>query len=361
MSDTIRTAPFTLTTGDYLRHYLISYFRAYITLPWALFMWPITFGFPLLAGFHDLAHHQDLTSVASEFWYSLVWLIVIPAIGAISTWRTLARNSTAYLPRTACFDGDTFAVEGDSFSNRQLWRNFRQVVETPGSLYFEFRGGCTMIVPKRALPSKTAARQFLGDARRHIGNAANRQVKVFSSELDTSEPMSGLQSPPFRMSFGVYFRYCLLLMYRSMMRPFTLLVIIASFIGFPAWLQRQSLMDGHWQSFAITTLPMPFLFALLFPFPMALLSYFVARSQPSLHGDRRVSLAADEVQARGDAYDVKVRWSNIRRVSQSWGLILLWSGPNGAIVIPRSAFADPAAADAFIDQAKALWQAAKSA
>ncbi len=361
MSDTIRTAPFTLTTGDYLRHYLISYFRMYIVLPWAPFMWLLTFGIPILAGFRHLTHREYLAFATSNLWYSVIWLTLIPAIGLFTTWRSLGRIETTYAQRVATLDSHAFALDGDGFSNHQVWSSFRRVIETPGNVYLVLRAGSAMIVPKRAFASPIIAKQFLAEARKHVRHAGHKQVQAFYDHIDAPEPMAGLVSPSFRMRFGVYFRYCLLVMCRSMLRPTTLIFLLAAFVGFPAWLQRDRLAAGDWRGVLISSIPGLIFFMVVFPLVMTLISWATVARQPAVRGERQVSLAADEVQARGDAYDVKVRWNNIRQVSQTWGLILLWSGPSGAIVVPRTAFADPAAADAFLDQARALWQAAKSA
>ncbi len=361
MSDTvIRSRPFTLTMRDYLMVYTGAYLRLFITWPSAATLLPVVLGPAAVLAWIMTREGRILDAVISVSCIVLMWAVVIPGFGLWRTWAGTRANKTLQGSRVATLTDQQFSLEGEAFSTHQAWGNFNGVVETKDKILLRLRAGLYHVVPVSAFDDDAARHAFVAAARQHIRNAGDKTVGQFYGPVEAEarpEPAAGdIVSPPFRLTFGVYSPYFLLLVARAILRGPTLLILAVSFVGLPAWFHRDRLAAGDW-SVLTSSVVVAIAFILILPFAMLLYSWL--RTKKTTRGvDRYVSLNRETVRGWGADHDVTVGWGAVHKVERRFGLLLLWIGMRGALFVPVSAFADKAGAEAFYQAALNGWRAA---
>jgi len=84
------------------------------------------------------------------------------------------------------------------------------------------------------------------------------------------------------------------------------------------------------------------------------------RDGPTL-SERRLALSDAGVEIRSATFESLYRWSVIEEVGEYGSLVVLWVEPGTGVVVPRGAFADPAAERTFLDAVRGHMGAAKRA
>jgi hypothetical protein len=79
------------------------------------------------------------------------------------------------------------------------------------------------------------------------------------------------------------------------------------------------------------------------------LSGKVVKSDGPTMSEHHVSVVEDGIKSSSRFVDHVYRWSAFEGVTVHDGVIVLWTDPGAGALVPRSAFADPAAEKAFID------------
>lgn len=361
MTDTIQTRPYSPKTSDYLIYYLISYGRMFITLPSALVIIPLAVLLPLGLLAWDLHVDDDRAIVSSVLPLLGFWFVLLPILGLLRIFWATRSNKTLIGERTAVADDNQFHLTGNTFVTHQSWKVFRGVIFTGRRIFLVVRGsGGAFVVHTDAFADRDEAQRFVTLARKHIRNASHKQTGAFYETPTNSEPLSGEQSPPFRLTFGTFAPYYLMLIWRSCLRPLPGLVLIGVFVGLPLWNAREDVMTGHWQGAVVSALLGLAGWVAVFPLVLVPFAWLQTKKLASAQGERRVALTADGVRAVGASYDVSLAWANVRAVNRWLGMILIWSGPQAAIFVPASAFADHETAQAFYERAVSHWQAAKA-
>lgn len=361
MSDTvIRSRPFTLTMRDYLMVYIGAYLRLFVTWPSAATLLPVILGPAAVLAWIMTREGRIFDAVISVSGILSMWAVVIPGFGLWRTWAAARGNKTLQGSRVATLTDQQFSLEGEAFSTHQAWGNFSGVVETKSKILLRIRSGLYHVVPVSAFDDEAARRAFVAGARQHIRNAGDKTVGNFYGPVEAeARPAPGggdIVSPPFRLTFGVYSPYFLLLLARATLRGPTLLILVLAFIGLPAWLNRDALAAGDWHALTASATA-TIAFVLVFPFAMLLYSWL--RTKKRARGvDRYLGLSREAVRSWGQDHDVTVKWDAVHKVEHRFGLVLLWVGTRGALFVPASTFADKAEADAFYQAALGYWRAA---
>lgn len=360
MSTTITTRSFSLSFGDYCRFYVASYYRAYLNPLRGVLLAVVCLALPALMAWRSLSqgYIQPLLTYLVGSW--VLWLGILPLVGLISWTSTVGKNATLKGPRVAELSPAGFAVIGDSFETRQQWGQFTSVGQAGRIIYLMTNARTGMIVRKDAFTSDHDWQSFVAEAKRHIAAAKDKHAQVFYDEPIVAAPAEGLQTPPFHLTFGIFYPYYLRILYGTFVRPGTLIVVLLGFAVVPLWLQRQALLAGDWSGLPSLLAPL-LTFLALFPPLMALLAWPATRKTPAAKGPRTVTLTPERIVAKGDAYDVSIAWGDMSKITHDFGQLIAWTGTQGGVLVPDSAFADTAAARAFHAEAVRLFKAAKSA
>jgi hypothetical protein len=271
--------------------------------------------------------------------------------------RTLSKTANAYLPRTATVSVPTLVVEGHGFTNRQAWSGFRRVFPTKRLILLILTTGQAMIVPRSAFVSSADCDAFVTACRQHINGSRDRQARVFDAPMEAAPMPDSVESPSYRLGFGLFFMLSLLALFRAIVRPTTLIGLAAGMIGFPAWLQREQLANGDFSVLRHAAITITSFFT-LFPPVMALVNWMLVRKKPAMREPRRLAIAPDQLRLYSPGSDVTLDWPSIRRIDRRFGAIQFWVNWASSVAIPLSAFASPEDAQSFQDQATAWWQAA---
>ena len=359
MTDTIQSQPYSPKTGDYLLYYLISYGRMFVILPSALVIVPLAVLLPFGLLAWDLHVDDDQAIVRSVFPLIGFLFVLLPILGLLRIFWATRSNKTLMGERTVLADDNQFHLTGDSFVTNQSWKVFRSVIVTRRRIFLVVRGsGGAFVIHADAFADKDEAQRFIAFARKHIRNAGHKQTGAFYEAPTNPEPLSGEQSPPFRLTFGTFAIYYLMLIWRSCLRPLPGLFLIVVFVGLPLWNAREDIVAGHWQGPVVTAVLSLAGWITVFPLMLVPFAWLQTKKLASAQGERRVALTTEGVRAVGGSYDVSLAWTNVRAVNRWLGMILIWSGSQAAIFVPTSAFGDHDAAQAFYDRAIGYWQAA---
>ena len=354
MSDTvIRSQPFTLTMRDYLMVYIGAYLRLFVTWPSAATLLPVILGPAAVLAWIMTREGRILDAVMSVSGILSMWAIIIPGFGLWRTWAGARANKTLQGSRVATLTDQQFSLEGEAFSTHQAWANFNGVVETKDKILLRVRSGVYHVVPVSAFDDDATCRAFVAAAKSHIKNAGDKTVGHFYGPVEAEarpEPTAGdIVSPPFRLTFGVYSPYFLLLLARAMLRSPALPILALGFVGLPAWLYRDRLAAGDC-GVLTSSLETMIAFVVVFPFAMLLYAWMIAKKR-ARGVDRYLSLSRETVRGWGQDHDVTLKWGAVHKVERRFGLILLWVGTRGALFVPDAVFANKAEADAFYQTA----------
>lgn len=360
MIDTITTRPFTPTIGDYCRFHFATYYLAYRT-PWrGLFLLFFCIGLPAVAAYPAIRHGHYAVFFIDVAAFSAVWLIALPLVLLVVRLSSLTAKKALGGPRVAEISPAGIRMISDHFDTRLPWRHFHAifVISPVIGILSSARNG--ILIREDAFPSGAERNAFITTVTHHIHAARHKQVSVFYDDEPPDEmPRQGRQSPPFFLSFATYFRYYLILLIAGLSRPVTALVMIAYLVCLPMALGWQEVTAGHWRSIALGGAGLAVISIMLTPL-MGAWKWFRARNLPSTLGSRTVTLTPDHVVAVGTGYDISVTWPKVYKVTHRLGLLMFWTGPQGGLMLPDSAFADKAAAAAFHAEAVRLLAAGKA-
>ncbi len=352
----IRSQPYRLTKADYIDYYICGYWRAFIALPSALWMWLIILvpGATLVAiNLKDGHPGRALLIVAG---LAAFWFVIIPAVGILTMLGNLSRSTNAYIPRTAIISGAGFALESTGFTNRQIWSQFRGVRITRRLVYLVMAVGTGIIIPKSAFADAAERDTFVAACRRHIRSSRDPQAQVFDTPMLATPLPGSLETPPHRLGFGLFAALYMLSLVRTFTRPIMGLIVLA-LAGLTAWVHRAQMAAGDFSSLLALAGGALLWLALFLP-AMTLLNWLAVRKKPIIRQPRRTAISAEQIRTYGEAFDVAVTWTAIRRIDRRFGAIQFWTGRAAAIAVPLSAFPSREAAQAFQDQATAYWRAA---
>jgi YcxB-like protein len=90
------------------------------------------------------------------------------------------------------------------------------------------------------------------------------------------------------------------------------------------------------------------------------LSGKVVKSDGPTMSEHHVNVAEDGIRSSSSHIDHVYRWSAFEGVTVHDGVIVLWTEPGAGALVPRSAFANPAAEAAFLEAVRGHIAAAKT-
>ena len=354
----IHSQPFSLTKADYTEYYMAIYFRAFTTLPTAIWMWlVVVVPLPALT-FGELKAAHYFFAALIVLSAMLVWFVVIPTLGMFSLLGTLSRAHNAYLERIAIVSQANFTIEGQGFADHRSWAQFRKVIVTGRLVFLSLTSGMGMIVPNSAFVTQSERDAFVAACRRLITGSRNRQANVFDAPMPMiSLHEGGLETPPFTLGFPLFSKFMFLSLLRAFTRP-AMGLIGAGLLGFSLWSHRANLALGDFSSLLIT-LGEAGAWLLIFIPLMIILNWILVRGRPLIRNPRRVAISPDHIRVYGDGFDITTDWFSVRRVDRRFSAIQFWTGPATSIAVPLSAFPSSDVAKAFQHQATAWWTAVR--
>ena len=145
---------------------------------------------------------------------------------------------------------------------------------------------------------------------------------------------------------------------RSLGAALSPFIAIAIVMILYAAMWRDDLLAGRYEAFVAASITVAVV-VLFLPILLIPLSWKKSQKIPTVMGKRRVVIGPDHVRGIGDGYNAQFAWRDLRRVVRTRKLLACYTVPHGMIVVPASAFATRAEADAFFDQAKAWADAAR--
>ena len=161
-----------------------------------------------------------------------------------------------------------------------------------------------------------------------------------------------LTTLPFRLNFGDFFAYYMRSYYKSALRPVSLVLQVLGMIALPYYLSRESIDHGSYTIFLMRVSVLCLTIYVLLPVLMAGLSWLKLKTTPSIQADRVVSLSEAGLQLDGEGISMALQWKRIIELVKTRRLILFVTGPQGAIIVPLTAFATPSDAEAFFTAAR---------
>ncbi len=359
--DEIRTLPYRLKLGDFFAFYLKTYYSGFVRFPRALFFLAFIFGVPLIGNLQGLRQGQYAGFVASSCLFVLLWLMVIPGLGLVSSWMNFRQNKGNAVPRVAVLNNEGVRFEGEGTGSALAWTMFSKAVESRTNVFLYTTPNCAYIIPKSAFDTPAACTAFVAAATTHSAQANHKQIGAFYEAHKPTEPGAG-DAPPFRLTFRIFLPLYLDIYYASLRQPTTLILTGVMFVGLSAWGASKSRSPDAMVSAFLGMLATLLVISLILAPPvLAFLAWLRARGMAGAKGDRYVRMTEDGIGARGDAYEVNVKWRDLYRIKKSFGVILFKTAPQNGVVLPMSAFSDPAAAAAFYERARTYWKAAKAA
>lgn len=359
MAATITTSAFGLTSGDHVRYVVLNYYRNLIRWPMSAYylgMMLICIASLSVTRWFDGDIHGATVRAGGIVAF---WLIGIPIINAVLTWRIVRKTANATAPRSVSFGEDGIQASGEAFDIRYSWAQFRRIDQDRMNLYLVVRPQGAFIIPKQTFASPEATKEAYGLARTHIRNAQHKQIRTFYdpvAEKPTALPSEeGVVSPAYRLTFGLF-----LPLYLRTALPRIATIMCVSALG---GLGFYAVLD--WDRFDVLDLatevsiwlPIVVILALL-PFIFMPISWMVSRRQPSAQGERHIVLTPQHLRQTAGSHDVKLVWKQVRKIVMTRGTLFFYI-PRGIIAMPVNAFVDKAEARAFYDQAVTYWQAAK--
>jgi hypothetical protein len=90
------------------------------------------------------------------------------------------------------------------------------------------------------------------------------------------------------------------------------------------------------------------------------LSGKVVKSDGPTMSEHRVSVAEDGIRSSSRHIDHVYRWSAFEGLTVHDGVIVLWTEPGAGALVPRNAFANPAAEAAFLEAVRGQMASAKA-
>ena len=91
------------------------------------------------------------------------------------------------------------------------------------------------------------------------------------------------------------------------------------------------------------------------------LSSAMVKADGPTMSEQRITVAADGIRSTSRFIDHLYRWGAFEELTVYDGIIALWTEPGDGAMVPRSAFADPAAEAAFLEAVRGHMAAAKAA
>jgi hypothetical protein len=365
MADDIITKPFSLTTTDYRGLHIYSLTRSMLGFPFVLIWVNNIFLIPYLMS-EDQIDAGDWSSFG--LWvaaFAAFWLIIIPILSLLVAQKQLKGISHITKTRIVRFTESDISLKGDDFEHVMNWQSLRKAVQTRKAIYLLTKNLSGFVIPKSALEVQSDVNAILALAKRQIAKAKSKKISAFETDIGNAESLSGLQSPPFRLTFGRFFILYISQIYALFLTPLNFLIFIFIALAFVFWNNRFEILAGQLMPYEWLASLQPFIwvipiFLIALPF-LAPLSWLLIRRQPASRGERRVSITPSDIQMAGTSYFMRMNWIDILKIRPRLGMMLFFAKPRGIILVPFSAFPDIASAQAFYDQARVYFNAAKAA
>ncbi len=356
---TFETRSHSLTYGDYAAYAFHTFYRNLLTVKAGLFHLVITVLLILSFGLPPLIRGDVAGALPGTLGYPAFVLIAGPCLfGARILWaaRTIPAMRAA---RTVIFSPDALTINRNGLDVTLGWGTFRTVFETPKAIYL-MRTSEAHIVPKSTFASADTGKLAAAHARHHVKYATDKSTKVFYDTPVPAPPTADEQvSPPFELNFRLFAEIFLRNRYHSLGALLGQLSAAVAMSLFYAWIYRIELMEGQYTTFLLSSLGFT---ALIFIAPVLALplSWKLSQKVPTVMGQRRVAITPTYVRTFGEGYDTRFAWRDLRRVVRTRKGLACYTMPRGVTLVPASAFASQAEADAFFDQAKAWADAARA-
>ncbi len=342
----IHTLPYRLKLGDFFAFYLKTYYSGFVRFPRALFLLAFIFGVPVMGNLQALLHGQYMGFMTSSCLFLLLWLLVIPGLGLVSSWMNFRQNKGNAVPRVAVVNDEGIRFEGEGTGSALAWTMVSKAVESRTNVFLYTTPNCAHIIPKSAFGTPADCTAFVAAARTNSAQANHGQIGAFY-EAPRPAPQGPGDAPPFRLTFRVFLPFYFDIYYASLRQPATLLLSGIMFIGLSAWTASKNRSpDAMLFSFLSMLAAMLVIYLILVSPLLAFLSWLKARNTVGAKGDRYIRMTDEGIGARGDAFEVNIKWRDLYRVKKSFGVILFKTAPQNSVVLPMSAFSDPAAAKA---------------
>lgn len=354
--ESFETRVFTLTVRDYAAHAIFSWYHSLLDVKIALLqVVPIVSISLALAG--DAIWRGDFVAAWPAIaLYPALLLTVMPLIFVPFVVHSVKRTPNLTEAGTIAFTPDGFVIKRGQLNASLDWGAFKKIIETRKAIYLT-RTSEAHIVPKSAFASMEVARAAAAFARRSVRQAGGKTRGVISGAEAPQAPDERV-SPPFEMTFRIYAQ----LVIRNALSGgpgIVLLFMPCAIIALVAWTYRADILAGFFDVFLLP-LSIAVGVALFILLLVLALGWMLARKVPTTMGQRRVAIAPGYVRASGDGYAAQFAWRDLQRVVRTRKYLICYIRPRGYIVLPASAFATRAEADAFFDQAKAWAEAART-
>lgn len=364
MTDIV-TKPFNVTLNDYNGLFITASFRALFSLPVGLvYLYQLLF-WPFMFVNYDVNAESWPKFAAGVAVMAVLWLVVIPFFSILVARNGLKKAQNTTGTRTARLTDDFLALDGDGFTNRMVWKTFRYATCNRQAIYFVTRLNAGYIVLNSAFESPDQRAQFLKTAQQFIRAAKAKPAVILGDDgAPTYDEATALVSQPFSLNIWRSVATYTHNLYQMFLSPLTALATIV-FLGAVFALMRYQHDDLRLESpadwLSVVWQPVTFYVFFCFVFVPLLtpLTWLIHRNSPHFKGKRRVAIDGQRICILAQSNTFSVEWQDIEKVTRRFGYILIFPKPRGTLIVPISAFADKASAQAFYDQARAWWRASR--
>ncbi|WP_443749843.1 YcxB family protein [Asticcacaulis solisilvae] len=345
--------------GDYAAYAIRTFYRSLLTVKGGLFHLVIAALAILRFALPPLMRGDIAGALPGLLGYPAIILIAGPCLFAARVLWGARTSPIQRAPRVVAFSPDAMTITRGGLDATLGWGTFRTVYETRGAIYL-MRVVEAHIVPKSAFASPELARQAAAHARHHIKYATDKATRVFYDSPAPAAPAEDERvSPSFELTFRLFAEIFLRNRYRSVGAVAAQFAAAALVIAAYAWIWRYDLSNGEYGGFLMAS-GIVVSAILILPVLLIPVSWKMSQKVPTVMGLRQVAMTPSYVRGFGKDYDARFAWQDLRRVVRTSGALFCYTRPNGMVVVPASAFATQAEADAFFDQARAWADAARA-